>query len=133
MLETAAYPVQVPSIPGAGHTIIQSQWSRGGTTMRGTEFRPEWGTPSKTGWDNPPLGPEGGYSPSCTETWLGFSSWTDKETDTCQNITFPRTSYAGGNNFELIYLSSRMQSSEQRKSSEHKIWIPANDFMLDMS
>ena len=67
-----------------------------------------WGTPWAGG--TPPW--PGGLPPSWT--WLGYPSWpggvspcgqTDGWTDTCQNITFPHTTYAVGNQWrEWSYL-----------------------------
>ena len=42
----------------------------------------------------PPSGPGQGIPPSCGQT----DGWMDGWTDTCQNITFPRTTHAVGNN-----------------------------------
>ena len=63
------------------------------------------------GWEHPPPRPGMGYPPSAgwgTPTWTGDRGtppvvvWMGhppkcEQTDTCENSTFPRTSYAGGN------------------------------------
>ena len=53
-----------------------------------------WGTPSQT-WDGVPPQPDLGWG-----TPLPPAS-VDRHTDWCQNITFPRTTYAGAKNCSL--------------------------------
>ena len=54
---------------------------------------PRWGTPPPRPGLTPP-GPGWGTPPRCGQT----DGWTD----TCQNITFPRTTYAVGNNHTSV-------------------------------
>ena len=56
-------------------------------------------TPDQTwqGYPPPSSRPGMGYSPSPPHTSV------DRHTDSCQNITFPRTSYAGGKYQQIIY------------------------------
>ena len=68
---------------------------------------PGWGTPPPgSGWGTPlPTWTWLGYPPACT--WLGYPPagpgqgtpppGVDRHTDACQNITFPRATYAVGN------------------------------------
>ena len=87
-------PGQVP--PPGGYLVRYPDPPPGGATQSGT---PPGGTQSGT----PPPLPHAfwemlqsimgyGYPPLWTDRWM------DGRTDACQNITFPRTPYAGGNN-----------------------------------
>ena len=88
------YPVPGPGgypIPGRGYPV--PGLGEGGTL--GTPLsRPGMGAPPSQTWDGvplPPARPGMGYPlPSHTSV--------DRHTDWCQNITFPRTTYAGGKN-----------------------------------
>ena len=61
-----------------------------------------WGTPHPwpdLGWGTPPLPRPGmGYPPPARPEMGYPPTSADRHTDSCQNITFPRTTYAGGNN-----------------------------------
>ena len=56
---------------------------------------PGWGTPLAR-WGTPPSWTWPGTPGTPPARW-GTPLWTDRRTDTCQNITFPRTTYAVGN------------------------------------
>ena len=115
----------VPKVgyPPLGYPLARSDG--GYPPARSNGGYPRWGTPplgyplarSDGGyprWGTPLLGyPPIGVPPSWT--WLVYPSppqvWTDRRmdgwTDTCQNITFPRTTYAVGKN--LTKVSSLME------------------------
>ena len=65
------------------------------------------GVPPSQVWQGvPKWGTRGGVPPACT--WLGYPpscGQTDRWTDTCQNITFPRTTYVVGNN-NCLFIST---------------------------
>ena len=55
--------------------------------------------PSLT-WDGVPPRPGMGYPPQPDLRWGTPPASVDRHTDSCQNITFPRTMYVGGNNYK---------------------------------
>ena len=64
---------------------------------------PGWPTPPPPCWPTPPPPPRQlDLTPPSGWTWRPPPLWTDRwmdgRTDACQNITFPRTTYAGGKN-----------------------------------
>ena len=95
--------------PEMGYPHPDLRW---GTPLPGPGMgyppRPEMGYPPDLGqgtpypdlrWGTPQPRPEMGYPPYPDLRW-GTPSPTsvDRHTDSCQNITYPRTSYAGGKN-----------------------------------
>ena len=101
-----------PSSPGWGTPHPRSGWGypikswTGGTPgypqprlWMGYPLSAEWGTPlpEHLGWDSPLPGPGMGYY--LPISWMVYPppSWKCEQRDTCENSTFPRTSYAGDN------------------------------------
>ena len=79
-----------PIGPGWGNPPIRSGWGTSHQTWLGypPSVRPGWGTPLHLDL--------AGVPPPPVDRQIGW-------TDTCQNITFPRTTYAVGNNTLLNY------------------------------
>ena len=79
-------PGGTPSRPGQGGTL-------------GTPLRPEMGYPPYLRWGTLPARPGMGYPPLARPR-MGFppSAMVNRETFPSINITFPRTTYAGGKN-----------------------------------
>ena len=95
--------VPLPGTPG-GYPIPGRGTPTGGILhpwMGYPPFGPGWGTPPpiRPGWGTPCLDLAG-----VPPTWPGWVPplWTDRWTDTCQNTTFPRTTYAVGKNLKIM-------------------------------
>ena len=105
---SGGYPIPGPG--GGGYPIQTWDGVPPGQTWDGVPPWPDlgWGIPrARSGMGYPPARPGMGYPPS--QTWVGVPpqpglGWgtpptsVDRHIDWCQNITFPRTTYAGGNN-----------------------------------
>ena len=87
------YPRYPPSRPGMGYPP--------GQTWDGVLPRPEMGYPPDLRWGTPPAS-------------------VDRHTDSCQNITFPCTTYAGGKNAR----ASRIQRQVLGLSVD-RTWVPS--------
>ena len=105
-IPTAAYQVLHPrwGTPPPGRGTPQQAYPPGrvpplarsdeGGGLPEVEYPPSRGTHHRTWLGYPPALTWPGYPPMCGQT--------DWWTDTCQNITFPRTTYAIGNNVWLF-------------------------------
>ena len=57
-----------------------------------------------------------GYPPLWTDRWM------DGRTDACQNITFPRTTYAGGNKFAKVW-NREFTGFRSPNATKISLWI----------
>ena len=142
--------------PPAGGTPCQVWWGVpevGYPPGRGTPCQVWWGgtrggvpplARSEGGylrWEYPPGWTWLGYQPPPGWTWLGYPpplagpGWgtppprcgqTDWWTDTCQNITFPRTSYAVGNNSEIHPNRHRIQLHLEKGLNSFFFFAPSS-------
>ena len=94
-------------VPGPGGVPHHRSGGRGVPHPRsagtlGTPHLPDlgWGTPPGQTWDGvPPPGQTWDGVPPPARPGMGYPpppASVDRHTDSCQNITFPRTTYAGG-------------------------------------
>ena len=115
-----------PSSPDGGGGLAKSS-----PNGRVPPFSPDWGVPPcspdrggypieswgggvshiQSQWRVPPCSPEGGTHQSAG---LGTPPPKCEQTDTCENSTFPCTSYPGANNSDSYIFDSNFQSYETR-------------------
>ena len=146
-IPTAVYQVtQLSPKVGYPPTSSDGGYPRWGTPPVGVPpTRSDWGTqggvppavpPGQVQWGYPRWGPPGQGYPPPHWTWLGYPPphldlagvtppppvWTDRQmdgwTDSCQNITFPRTTYAVGTvgsfSHRNIYFEQSTNSSNMK-------------------
>ena len=116
-------------IPGLGATR---------THVWGGQVPPSqvWGVPHPMSggypdleWGTPPSRPGMGYPPHLR--WGTPPASVDRYTDWCQNITFPRTTYAGGNQRTIIGKTERQRVEQSLMYFNSEVLSRYNLFILD--
>ena len=87
-------PSSPNGVPPSSPIGVPPSWSGWGTPVGIHPIRKDGGTPHWKGWGTP--------------VWdcdlMGYPPHVNRHTDSCQNITFPHTSYAGSNKQTTVVL-----------------------------
>ena len=104
-------PGRVPPPPPAGPGRVPPPAGPGRVPPQGTppaRVPPQPGySPAAPGRVPPPPAAPWHSGKCCKALWDTGTPPVDRQTDTCQNITFPRTTYAGGNNHTHHLIGTR--------------------------